>query len=181
MPAFGLKYNDIFGLKTGGFPYFNLKYLFFITLKPIFATDKIASTVVDDLINSEVGSVLRQPLFLVRSVALALCQCSKSLVIAVLQRFKSLAVSCGCLRMPPRSTVFITLKPLHFRISFSAFAVPRLCLKMMLNGKIVLQTVTITALFPLCRGCGMPLSLSPIKPYTMRSKSIFSCPGMLPQ
>ena len=77
--------------------------------------------------------------------------------------------------------VFTVLKPLQPKISFNARTTPRVWLARILKGHIVLDAVTITQCLPLCKGFGTARLFSPIMPYTMRSKSNLSVPGILPQ
>lgn len=72
----------------------------------------------------------------------------------VLHFCNSFMVSSWCCLVPPFCRTPCTENPLHFRISRSAFTVPRVWLNQILKGHGVEPVLTITAFLPLCRGEG---------------------------
>ena len=72
----------------------------------------------------------------------------------VLHFCNSFMVSSWCCLVPPFCRTPCTENPLHFRISRSAFTVPRVWLNQILKGHGVEPVLTITAFLPLCRGRG---------------------------
>ena len=91
-----------------------------------------------------------------------------------------LIVSPGFCFVPDAQIFALIFIPADFRISPIELKTPGDCLQIILNGNGVVQAVTIAASLPLRSASGIPRFDSPIKRKTLRSKSDFKLPVMLP-
>lgn len=91
-----------------------------------------------------------------------------------------LIVSPGFCFVPDAQIFAVIFIPADFRISPIELKTPGDCLQITLNGNGVVQAVTIAASLPLRSASGIPCFDSPIKRKTLRSKSDFKPPVMLP-